>query len=272
MRETRPALAETLSRIGSLIGDGRSRDDVLDVEQLSNESGVPRDVVRMLLDGEEPPAEDITDRIVRRIVHLRETRLRPDGTRHSYDEIAASYGASRASLSNLVNSRRKTPSPQTPSPQMPSRQALSRQGLSEQVPSEQVLSEQVLSEQVLSEQVPSQQTGERRPARSGGPLASTQAGIETFFFGQPNGWLSAEPQTSLDNALQSVLHGLEREAADPMARLRGTHGLRELAARAPQLAEEELQLVTDWIDTILQRRNAQRVRGSGADSSHTEGH
>ncbi|GHD55876.1 hypothetical protein GCM10010317_041570 [Streptomyces mirabilis] len=252
MRETRRALAETLRRIGSLIGDGQSRDDVLDVEQLSKESGVPRDVVRMLLDGEEPPAEDITDRIVRRIVHLRETRLRPDGTRHSYDEIAASYGASRASLSNLVNSRRKTPSPQ-----MPSRQALSRQGLSEQVP---------------SGQVPSQQTGERRPARSGGPLASTQAGIETFFFGQPNGWLSAEPQASLDNALQSVLHGLEGKAADPMARLRSTHGLRELAARAPQLAEEELQLVTDWIDTILQRRNAQRVRGSGSDSSHTEGH
>ncbi|MFE2566534.1 hypothetical protein [Streptomyces mirabilis] len=247
MRETRRALAETLSRIDSLIGDGQSRDDVLDVEHLSNESGVPRDVVRMLLDGEEPPAEDITDRIVRRIVHLRETRLRPDGTRHSYDEIAASYGASRASLSNLVNSRRKTPSPQTPS----------RQALSQQVP---------------SEQVPSQQTGERRPARSGGPLASTQAGIETFFFGQPNGWLSAEPQASLDNALQSVLHGLEGEAADPMARLRSTHGLRQLAARAPQLAEEELQLVTDWIDTILQRRNAQRVRGSGSDSTHTEGH
>ncbi|MET7893480.1 hypothetical protein [Streptomyces mirabilis] len=247
MRETRRALAETLSRIGSLIGDGQSRDDVLDVEQLSNESGVPRDVVRMLLDGEEPPAEDITDRIVRRIVHLRETRLRPDGTRHSYDEIAASYGASRASLSNLVNSRRKTPSPQTPS----------RRALSQQVP---------------SERVPSQQTGERRPARSGGPLASTQAGIETFFFGQPNGWLSAEPQASLDNALQSVLHGLGGEAADPMARLRSTHGLRELAARAPQLAEEELQLVTDWIDTILQRRNAQRVRGTESDSSHTKGH
>lgn len=252
MRETRRALAETLSRIGSLIGDGQSRDDVLDVERLSNETGVPRDVVRMLLDGEEPPAEDITDRIVRRIVHLRETRLRPDGTRHSYDEIAASYGASRASLSNLVNSRRKTPPPH-----MPSRQALSPQVPSEQVPSEQALS---------------QQTGERRPARSGGPLASTQAGIETFFFGQPNGWLSAEPHASLDNALQSVLRGLEGEADDPMARLRSTHGLRELAARAPQLAEEELQLVTDWIDTILQRRNAQRVRGSGSDRSHTEGH
>ncbi|MFE2968578.1 hypothetical protein ACFXKC_33880 [Streptomyces sp. NPDC059340] len=242
MRETRRALAETLGRIDSLIGDGRSRDDVLDVEQLSNESGVPRDVVRMLLNGEEPPAEDITDRIVRRIVHLRETRLRPDGTRHSYDEIAASYGASRASLSNLVNSRRKTPSPQTSSPQMSARQP------------------------------PSQQTVERRPARSGGPLASTQAGIETFFFGQPNGWLSADPQASLNHALQPILHGLEGQAADPMARLRGTHGLRELAARAPQLAEEELQLVTDWIDTILQRRSAQRVQGSGSDSSRTEGH
>ncbi|MER7690186.1 hypothetical protein [Streptomyces sp. NPDC097610] len=251
MRETPRALAETLRRIGSLIGDGQSRDDVLDVEPLSNESGVPRDVVRMLLDGEEPPAEDITDRIVRRIVHLRETRLRPDGTRHSYDEIAASYGASRASLSNLVNSRRKTPSSQMPSSQMPSRQSL--------------------PQQLPSEQVSSHQTGERRPARSGGPLASTQAGIETFFFGQPNGWLSAEPQASLDHALQSVLRGLEGEAADPMARLRSTHGLRELAARAPQLAEDELQLVTDWIDTILQRRNAQRTRGSESDSAHTEG-
>ncbi|MFK0024706.1 hypothetical protein [Streptomyces sp. NPDC090798] len=242
MRETRRALAETLGRIGSLIADGRSRDDVLDVERLSNESGVPRDVIRMLLDGEEPPAEDVTDRIVRRIAHLRETRLRPDGTRHSYDEIAASYGASRASLSNLVNSRRKTPSTQTPSTQTPSRQASS------------------------------QQTVERRPARSGGPLASTQAGIETFFFGQPNGWLSAEPQASLNNALQPILRGLEGRATDPMARLRSTHGLRELAARAPQLAEEELQLVTDWIDTILQRRNAQRAQGPGSDSSHTEGH
>jgi hypothetical protein len=235
VRETRPALAETLSRIGSLIGDGRSRDDVLDVAHLSKESGVPRDVVRMLLNGEEPPAEDVTDRIIRRIVHLRETRLRPDGTRHSYDEIAASYGASRASLSNLVNSRRKTPSQQT-----------------------------------SSQESPSQGTAERRPARSGGPLASTQAGIETFFFGQPNGWLSAEPRASLDNALQPILHGLERQAADPMARLRSTHGLRELAARAPQLAEDELQLVTDWIDTILQRRNAQRAQSSGPDSPHTE--
>ncbi|MCX4462138.1 hypothetical protein OOK58_06020 [Streptomyces sp. NBC_01728] len=235
MRETRPALAETLSRIGSLVGDGRSRDDVLDVAHLSNESGVPQDVVRMLLDGEEPPAEDVTDRIIRRIVHLRETRLRPDGTRHSYDEIAASYGASRASLSNLVNSRRKTPSQQTP-----------------------------------SRESASQRTAERRPARSGGPLASTQAGIETFFFGQPNGWLSAEPRASLDNALHPILHGLERQAADPMARLRSTHGLRELAARAPQLAEDELQLVTDWIDTILQRRNAQRAQSSGTDSPHTE--
>ncbi|MCX4403124.1 MULTISPECIES: hypothetical protein [unclassified Streptomyces] len=240
MRETRPALAETLSRIGSLVGDGRSRDDVLDVAHLSNESGVPQDVVRMLLDGEEPPAEEVTDRIIRRIVHLRETRLRPDGTRHSYDEIAASYGASRASLSNLVNSRRKTPSQETASQQTPSQER------------------------------PSQRTAERRPARSGGPLASTQAGIETFFFGQPNGWLSAEPRASLDNALQPILHGLERQAADPMARLRSTHGLRELAARAPQLAEDELQLVTDWIDTILQRRNTQRAQSSGPDSPHTE--
>jgi hypothetical protein len=206
---------------------------VLDVEHLSNESGVPQDVIKMLLDGEEPPAEDITDRIIRRIVHLRETRLRPDGTRHSYDEIAASYGASRASLSNLVNSRKNR----------------------------------------NQERMPPQRTAEPRPARSGGPLASTQAGIEKFFFGQPNGWLSVEPETSVGNALQPILHQLERQAAaDPMARLRNTHGLRKLAARAPQLAEDDLQLLTDWIDTILRRRSAQDVEGSGTDSSHTESH
>ncbi|MFE4551556.1 hypothetical protein [Streptomyces sp. NPDC056785] len=216
MREARRGLAETLSHIDSLLGDGRSREDVLDVGRLSLDSGVPREVVEALLEGGEAPAEDITDRIVRRFGHLRETRLRPDGSRHSYEEIAAAFGASRASLSNLLNSRRRTAG----------------------------------------------RGAEQRPGRSGGPLASTQAGIETFYFGQPNGWLSAEPETALDDALQPVLRGLEEQAADPMARLRHAHGLRRLAARAPQLAEEEIQLVTDWIDTILERRRAQDARGA----------
>ncbi|MFG2348698.1 hypothetical protein [Streptomyces phaeochromogenes] len=229
MRDPRSALAETLSHLDSLLRDGQSREGALDVEQLSNESGVPQDVIGLLLDGKAPPVEDITDRIIHRITHLRETRLRPDGTRHSYGEIAASYGASRASLSNLVNSRRGN---------------RSQEGTS------------------------SQESAEERPVRSGGPLASTQAGIERFFFGQPTGWLSVEPETALNNALQPVLRKLEgRVEADPMVRLRNEHGLRRLAARAPELAEDELQLVTDWIETILQRKRAQ---GAATDSRHPD--
>lgn len=48
----------------------------------------------------------------------------------------------------------------------------------------------------------------------GGPLASTQAGIEKFFFGQPNGWLSAEPESALNAALLPVLDDL-RAASEP---------------------------------------------------------
>ncbi|MFC4465617.1 hypothetical protein ACFPH6_13935 [Streptomyces xiangluensis] len=210
MRDPLSALAETLSQLDALLKEGQSRDDVLDVERLSVDSGVPRDVIATLLDGKEPPAEDITDRIIRRFEHLRETRRRDDGHRHSYGEIAASFGASRASLSNLVNSRKKT------------------QG---------------------------EEGAEPRGARSGGPLAATQAGIEEFFFGAPNGWLSAEPASALDDALQPVLAEL-REAAgeDPLARLRHAHGLRRIAHRAAELSDAEQELVADWIDTILRRR------------------
>ncbi|MFF6995228.1 hypothetical protein ACFY93_09750 [Streptomyces sp. NPDC008313] len=233
MRDPRCALAETLSRIDSLLGEGRSRDDELDTERLSIESGVPQGVIGLLLAEKKPPVEDITDRIVRRIVHLRETRLRPDGTRHSYDEIAASYGASRASLSNLVNSRR---SRNQTEPRM------------------------------------SQQQPERRPARSGGPLASTQAGIEKFFFGQPNGWLSAEPETALNNALQPVLSDLERHAANPAARLRNVHGLQRLAARGAEMTDDELELTFDWIDMLLKRRNTQGAQRTDMGSPNSDSH
>ncbi|MFG2348694.1 hypothetical protein [Streptomyces phaeochromogenes] len=227
MRDPRSALAETLSHIDSLLGDGRSRDDALDVEQLSFTTGVPQDVVTALLEGKEAPAEDITDRIIRRIVHFRETRRRADGDRHSYEEIAKSYGATRASLSNLVNSRKKT---------------------------------------ITETRKGAEQGTDQRAARAGGPLASTQAGIERFFFGEPNGRLSAEPESALNDALQPILRELEHQAEadeNPLAKLLTHHGLRRIAARAPQLSEEEREMVADWIDTILQRRKSQGSHDPG---------
>ena len=84
MREPRRALAETLSHIHSLLSAGQRCEDVLDLDQLALDSGETRQVVEILLAGEEPPAEDVTARIVRRFAHLRETRRRDDGTRYSY--------------------------------------------------------------------------------------------------------------------------------------------------------------------------------------------
>ncbi|MEV6025941.1 hypothetical protein [Streptomyces sp. NPDC052036] len=212
MRDPRQSLAETLGHIDSLLSDGQSRDDVLDVQQLSVNCGVPQDVVEMLLNGRQAPAEDITDRIIRRIAHLRETRRRPDGSRHSYDEIASSFGATRAALSNLVNGRR---SPRETA--QPTRDV------------------------------------RRRTARSGGPLASTQAGVERFFFGEPNGWLSAEPESALNEVLQPVLEAL-RTAVD-----HDCNGSRATALRtAAALPDDEWELVERFINTLVRQVREER--------------
>ncbi|MFD0068796.1 hypothetical protein ACFV99_16880 [Streptomyces sp. NPDC059944] len=212
MRDPRSALAETVSQIDSLLaGDGRTREDVIDVEQMSVSSGVPRDGILILLNGGELPPEDITERIISRIVHLRETRLRPDGTRHSYDEIATSFGVSRASLSNLVNNRKKATEAGTAT----------------------------------------------RGVRSGGPLASTQAGIERFFFGEPNGWLSAEPETALNDALQPVLTTLLAEAGDAVGAERAV-ALRAAAALPP----DKWQLLQGVIATLEQQARNELGRDS----------
>ncbi|MFJ5532908.1 hypothetical protein [Streptomyces sp. NPDC093261] len=214
MRDPRQSLAETLRQIDSLLGDGRGRDEVLDVQQLSIDCGVPQGVVEMLLKGRRPPAEDIIDRIIRRIAHLRETRRRPDGSRHSYDEIASSFGATRASLSNLVNGRRSPRGPAQPAPE-----------------------------------------ARRRPARSGGPLASTQAGVERFFFGEPNGWLSAEPESALNAALQPVLAGLRTTAGSDC------QDSRAMALRtAASLPDDEWELVERFINTLVRQVREERGR------------
>ncbi|MER6367241.1 hypothetical protein ABT255_02475 [Streptomyces mirabilis] len=200
MRDPRRALAETLSHIDALLGEGASREDALSLAELAAESGVPQDVIKALLDGQEAPPEDITDRIIRRIVHLRETRLRADGNRHSYEEIASSFGASRASLSNLVNSRKKV-AELDPGP---------------------------------------------RPGRSGGPLASTTAGVERFFFGEPNGWLSAEPESAVNDALQAVLAKLRAAARDELYTAPRAVALRTAAT----LPDDKWQLVQGIIETL----------------------
>lgn len=57
-----------------------------------------------------------------------------------------------------------------------------------------------------------------RSSAQGGPLAATQAGIETYFFGRPNGFLSVEAVPALDAALQPVLRRLRLEARSAAGR------------------------------------------------------
>jgi hypothetical protein len=192
----RRALAETLRDIDSLLGEGQNRDDVIDLEQLARDSGEPSHVIEMLLNGQEPPPEEVTDRIVRRFKHLRDTRRRTDGSRYSYEEIAVSFGATRARLSNLVTSWEKN------------------QG----------------------------HTG-----RAGGPLAATQAGIEKWFFDEPNGWLAADPATTLNRALQPVRERLLAEAGEAPYSGRRAVALRSAAS----LPDDQWKLVQGVIEGLV---------------------
>ncbi|MGW0608702.1 XRE family transcriptional regulator [Streptomyces sp. NPDC002640] len=195
-------LTDTLQGIEDLLGD-RSREDLLDPAQLSVASGVPAEVVEMLLEGQTAPEESITDRIIRRIEHLRETQRRPDGRRYSYEEIAGSFGATKASLSNLVR-RRNT---------------------------------------------------EHR--RAGGPLATTQAGVERFFFGTENGWLSAAPEIALNRALQPVLTALQQETRTETLVDQRAVTLRSAAA----LPDDKWRLVEGIVAT-LEAQVREELRGS----------
>jgi transcriptional regulator with XRE-family HTH domain len=174
---------------------GRSREDVLRVDKLAQETTLPPDVVAALLNGKDVPEEDVGSRIRGRLLRLRETRLRPDGKRYSYSEIGESFGSSGAAISAIVNGSSRN-----------------------------------------------------------GPLAATQAGIEKFFFGRANGFLSAEAAPTLDAALQSVLKDLEREATErrsaPLSEFDDVRGIALRQAR--DLPEEQWNVLRATLSALLQ--------------------
>ncbi|MFJ8200897.1 XRE family transcriptional regulator [Streptomyces sp. NPDC096152] len=195
MRPPHAALTETLRRVDALLlKSGRTRSEVLDADRLSWETGVPAPVVAALLGGQDVPEEGFGERIRTRILHLRRTHRRPDGSRYSYSEIGASFGASGAAISAIVNGRSKC-----------------------------------------------------------GPLAATQAGIEKFFFGQANGFLSAEAVPALNAALQPVLGRLEHET-DPLAEALSRYDdVRGVALRqARDLPEERWNVLNATLKALLE--------------------
>ncbi|MEU1535357.1 XRE family transcriptional regulator [Streptomyces fagopyri] len=196
MRDSQANLTETLRRLETLLQKtGKDRDDVVNVETLSYESGIPPEAVTALLRGESVPEEDFGARIRRRITHLRETRRRSDGNRYSYNEIGEHFGSSGAAISAIVNSGGRS-----------------------------------------------------------GPLAATQAGIESFFFGTPNGFLSAESGPALDAALQPVLRELERGDEDGRDALFGFDDVRGVALRRAQgLPEHSWKVLNATLKALLEQ-------------------
>ncbi|MER6441063.1 hypothetical protein ABT275_32450 [Streptomyces sp. NPDC001185] len=196
MRDSQAALTETLRRLDTLLQQaGKERDDVLNLEALSYESGIPPEAVTTLLQGDSVPEDDFGARIRSRITHLRETRRRPDGTRFTYSEIGEHFGSSGAAISALINGGGRS-----------------------------------------------------------GPLAATQAGIESFFFGTPNGFLSAETAPALDAALQSVLRDLERADESSKDALFGFDDVRGVALRRAQgLPEHSWKVLQATLKALLEQ-------------------
>ncbi|WP_328930060.1 hypothetical protein OG429_39510 [Streptomyces sp. NBC_00190] len=202
------ALAVTLREIDALLGDERSRDEVIDLDKLSIDSGEAREVVAHLLADQELKPERIGERIVRRLEFLRESRRRPDGTKPSYEDIAASYGATRASLSRLVNRMKNA------------------------------------------------QDTTQDASHASSPRADTQAGIETYFFGEPNGWLSRDPATALNDALRPLLAELRAAAGQ------AGYGPRTVALRtAAGLPPEQWKLLEGLISTLERQVREERQGG-----------
>ncbi|MET7745454.1 helix-turn-helix transcriptional regulator [Streptomyces sp. NPDC005385] len=81
--------------------------EVFDVRRLSAESGVPEPVVKTLLGGRPAGEPDLQARFLQRLDLLRRTRLKPNGRRHTQQEIADGAGMSRQQAGALINGDRR---------------------------------------------------------------------------------------------------------------------------------------------------------------------
>ncbi|MGW1025957.1 helix-turn-helix domain-containing protein [Streptomyces sp. NPDC002577] len=81
--------------------------EVFDVQRLSAASGVPDDVVKLLLSGQPAGEPDLQARFLQRLDLLRRTRLKVNGRRYTQQEIADGAGMSRQQAGALINGGRR---------------------------------------------------------------------------------------------------------------------------------------------------------------------
>jgi transcriptional regulator with XRE-family HTH domain len=81
--------------------------EVFDVGRLSYACGVPESVVKALLSGRPAGEPDVQARFLQRLGLLRRTRLKPNGRKHTQQEIADGAGMSRQQAGALLNGDRR---------------------------------------------------------------------------------------------------------------------------------------------------------------------
>jgi transcriptional regulator with XRE-family HTH domain len=101
-------LPATVARVAELAARlGLNRGEVFHVHRLSEESGVPAEVVGALLEGRPTAEPDLQARFLQRFGLLRRTRLKPNGRRYTQQEIADGAGMSRQQAGALINGDRR---------------------------------------------------------------------------------------------------------------------------------------------------------------------
>ncbi|MGW2652062.1 helix-turn-helix domain-containing protein [Streptomyces sp. NPDC001478] len=100
------ALAAAVASIDQLIQSLGMDRSVIDVERLSFETGIPAERIPGLLDGMVPESETPQETFRKRLVFLRDTRLKPGGKKRTLDEIGEGAGISHGQVSYLLKGKR----------------------------------------------------------------------------------------------------------------------------------------------------------------------
>ncbi|MFF3464528.1 helix-turn-helix domain-containing protein [Streptomyces sp. NPDC002619] len=100
-----PAVVARVTALADRLGVPHT--EVFDVARLSVACGVPEPVVRALLNGRPAGEPDVQARFLQRLDLLRRTRLKPNGRKHTQQEIADGAGMSRQQAGALINGDRR---------------------------------------------------------------------------------------------------------------------------------------------------------------------
>ncbi|MER5514152.1 MULTISPECIES: helix-turn-helix transcriptional regulator [unclassified Streptomyces] len=100
-----PAVVSRVTALADRLGVAYA--EVYDVGRLSHACGVPESVVKALLSGRPAGEPDVQERFLQRLDLLRRTRLKPNGRKHTQQEIADGAGMSRQQAGALLNGDRR---------------------------------------------------------------------------------------------------------------------------------------------------------------------